>query len=99
MAPLAFGSKATWREALEAFERLLTLEASHREAALSALKQEKPDVYQQVLTLIGADRKARAEDFLADNPADLIGEQSHQAGDKYGHYRLERLLGSGGMGG
>src|ERR1043166_4342721 len=83
-----------WREAFEAFERLLALDEPARSAELTALQGRSPDLYARVFRLLAADSAAETDAFLAAAES----TPSRSAGDRVGPYQLERPLGSGGMG-
>ena len=55
--PVALG------DALEVFDRLLTLLPAERARELAALAQARPELHTQVLSLLGADLSAEAENF------------------------------------
>lgn len=95
------------RAAFAAFDRLLdTDDASERSAILEQLAAESPAVHARVLRLLAADRGATSAGFLSGGAEQLIAtelaaaatEPERQPGSRLGAYRLERLLGSGGMG-
>ncbi len=97
-------SAQLWREALACFERLLALGPQNRDRELAALAAARPDLYPHVLTLLGADRDAEANEFLAGDAA--VGCRHHfgapeaalEVGTRFGAYQLERQVGLGGMG-
>ncbi len=101
---LAQPSAEVWREALACFERLLALGPQNRDQELAGLAEARPDLYPHVLTLLGADRAAEANEFLAGDAAQDAGitsgasEAALEAGTRFGAYQLERQVGLGGMG-
>jgi WD40 repeat protein/serine/threonine protein kinase len=96
---MAFASSMSWREALDVFDRLLPLDAPMREVELSSLRDSRPEIYAQVVTLIRADRDAREEGFLDDGGSELVSAlPALSSGQMLGHYRIETKIGAGGMG-
>ena len=86
-------------DALELFDRLVTLLPAERARELAALAQARPELHAQVLSLLGADLSAEAQRFLTGNA--LVGDAIDaglDAGVRLGPYRLERQIGMGGMG-
>ncbi|MBA4285650.1 MAG: hypothetical protein C0434_08985 [Xanthomonadaceae bacterium] len=99
------------RAAFAAFDRLLACDdAGARAAILDALAAEAPAVHADLLRLLDADRGATAAGFLSGSAEQRIGTAlaadvdatadsgERQPGTVLGAYRLERLLGAGGMG-
>jgi eukaryotic-like serine/threonine-protein kinase len=94
-------SAELWREALAFFDRLLAVGSPEREQQLAALAEVRPDLYPHILTLLGADREAAAQDFLGGDAvadAGVASVSALKAGARIGAYQLERPLGAGGMG-
>jgi len=92
-------STQTWREALEIFERLMTLEPGERERELLELSASRPHLHAHVLTLLEAERDADADQFLEGAAlADAATTTGLASGARLGPYRLERQIGLGGMG-
>jgi tetratricopeptide (TPR) repeat protein len=94
-----------WGDAMQHFEAWLTLAESERAAALSRLAVEKPKIHPLVLGLIAADRDATSLGFLGAGAAPEGGENPRSAqsdpllaGTLVGAWRLERVIGVGGMG-
>jgi tetratricopeptide (TPR) repeat protein len=93
-----------WRRVEELFHSALQQPESEREAWLASQARFDPVVYQEVQSLVAADRRhgelsaptpATGQDALA---PDTSGEELPGAGQRFGPYRTDRLLGSGGMG-
>lgn len=98
--------------ALRMFERLVELDEEARARALSELAARDPELHARVARLLWADADPidlLREDGLA--PAEIVGAALGEAagagagvvpdsrsGERVGPYRLERLIGSGGMG-
>ena len=95
-------SPQTWREALECFDRLLTLGSEDRARELADLSLSRPDLHPHVLTLLRADSAAEARGFLSGQLSENASIDSIDAalepGARFGAYELERQLGCGGMG-
>ena len=86
-------------DALDLFDRLLTLLPAERARELAALARARPELHEQVLSLLGADLSAEAERFLTGNAlVDDAIVAGLDAGVRRGPYRLERQIGMGGMG-
>ena len=93
-----------WRRVEELFHSALQQPESEREAWLTSQPQLDPAVYEEVQSLLAADRKhgelsaptpATGQDALA---GDHSGDELPGAGQRFGPYLTDRLLGSGGMG-
>jgi eukaryotic-like serine/threonine-protein kinase len=94
-----------WRDAMWHFEAWLALPDSERAAALAHLAVEQPKIHSLVLGLIAADRDATSLGFLGAGAAPAAGEDPRSAqadpllaGSLVGAWRLERVIGVGGMG-
>lgn len=83
-----------WREAFGMFERLVALDGPSRERELALLELQRPDLAGHVKTLLNAGPQTQAQALLN---AEAIGSAG-MAGVSFGDYRLESLVGSGGMG-
>src|ERR1039457_6235378 len=93
-----------WRRVEELFHSALQQPESEREAWLASQTRLDPAVYEEVQSLVAADRKhgelsVQAPATGQDNPSgDTSGDELPGAGQRFGPYRTDRLLGSGGMG-
>ncbi|MEO6065793.1 MAG: serine/threonine-protein kinase [Lysobacterales bacterium] len=63
------GDPASWSRAMDAFDALVDLSASEREAALVALTLESPTLASQVRGLLGADERALGAEAKAERGA------------------------------
>lgn len=101
---IAEPSPQVWREVLECFDRLLTLDAEERAQELAHLSLHRPDLHSHVLTLLRADLAAEARGFLSGDAAEMLNidqldaDGAPESGARFGSYELERQLGCGGMG-
>jgi serine/threonine protein kinase len=89
-----------WREALGIIDSLLTAEPERREQLLAELANTRPDLHSRVRALLDADAEATRTGFMRVPPR-ATGASSGAtlaAGTRLGPYRIERELGSGGMG-
>jgi len=95
-----------WREVLAAFDRIVSLPAEARAAALAQLREDNPGCWQRVATLLAADQAAESAQFLGDRPLDRLAREANNpldedgtlAGKTVAAYRFIRQIGSGGMG-
>ena len=74
------------------FETLVELDDAGRAQELAGLEARDPELFQQVVLLLEADR-TDGEVFSVEDALD-----SHRSGERIGAYRLEREIGRGGMG-
>lgn len=83
-----------WRAAFELFERWQAAPPEDRPAALMRLAEERPDLAAALQALVRADAAATRD------PAgiSLLLPEGDRVGATVGAWRLERLLGAGGMG-
>jgi tetratricopeptide (TPR) repeat protein len=98
-------SAQQWREAMQHFESWMANEEPQRSDALQRLAIENSDLYSLVQELIAADRDATNLGFLGEGglaavPRATPPAQSDSllAGSNVGPWRLERVIGTGGMG-
>jgi tetratricopeptide (TPR) repeat protein len=89
-----------WRDALGVIDGLLTASPPEREQKLRELEATQPDLHRRVRALLDADAVATRIGFL-----DVPGKDAPRragpglaAGARLGPYRIERELGTGGMG-
>src|SRR5664280_1774380 len=93
-----------WRRVEELFHSALQQPESEREAWLASQARFDPAVYEEVQSLVAADRKhgelsAQAPATGRDAPAgDDSADELPGGGQRFGPYRTVRLLGTGGMG-
>lgn len=95
---------ARWRELRRLLEGVLDLDPAQRPAFVSAI--EDPELRADVKRLL--DREAEQDTLFSQSPIALVGEvlatrgkgevESSQVGRRIGPYRLDSLLGEGGMG-
>ncbi len=92
-------SSAAWHEVSAWFDRLLDLPPAEREAALQAADVDD-GVRAQVRRLLKAldDRPAFLETPAAAEAAPAVEYSSLAAGERIGAFRIDRLIGRGGMG-
>jgi serine/threonine-protein kinase len=84
------------RRALGLFDRAIALDASARAPWLDAECGEDAALRREVEALLDADR--RANDFLSEPLAGIAVDEPDRCGELVGVWKLERLIGSGGMG-
>ncbi len=95
-----------WREALVLFETWLAGSDADKASFIDRVRDETPDLHRRLQALIRADAEAHAQRFLArDALADVGREDARQGpdncelgGQRLGPWKLERPIGSGGMG-
>ena len=93
------------------FEQLIDIDGAERARILSDLATTDPEVHARVAALLSADAdpvdllgddRSPMADIMAEaldsHPASSGGRRDARIGARVGPYRLERLLGSGGMG-
>jgi len=89
--------KARWSLLSPLLDELLTLDGPARAARLEALRRERPDVADDLADLLAQDADVEREGFLEGGLLRPLAEPS-LAGQVFGSYTLDRLLGEGGMG-
>jgi serine/threonine protein kinase len=89
-----------WREALGFIDILLGEEPARRESLLSDLASTRPELHSRVRALLEADAEATRTGFLRVPSRDAGVDRGAglMAGARLGPYRIERELGTGGMG-
>src|ERR1017187_3040442 len=96
--------ESPWRRVEKLFHSALQQPESGREAWLASQARSDPAVYQEVQSLMAADRRncelsaptpATGQDAMAE---DGSAEELPGAGQRFGPYLTDRLLGAGGMG-
>lgn len=96
-------NSAQWAEALEGYAQLIELPEAERQQALASWPCSDDTIRTQMGVLLGVATQLQEARFL-DSPFSDWLERSglnmagHRAGTVLGNYRLERQLGSGGMG-
>ena len=97
-------SQAAWHEAMRVFDEWADADASRQAELIAALAARNAAAHAHLLELIAADRAAEGRHFLA---ADAIGDAqpltdeavaADLAGERFGAWRLDMLLGAGGSG-
>jgi hypothetical protein len=89
-----------WRQINDLFHKALEQDAASREPYVRRAAADDPELLEEVLTLLSSHQRASGLDLPAwAVAADLILEdESVQAGQKVGRYRVVRAVASGGMG-
>jgi tetratricopeptide (TPR) repeat protein len=90
-----------WRDAFDVFDALMERTPEERASEMAGLAQLRPELHRCVLMLARGQESAGAQ-FMTDGGAPQpLGEDAGPVvneGDMVGAFRLERRLGSGGMG-
>jgi serine/threonine-protein kinase len=95
--------RAVWQQAQEIFHKVVELEGDQQETALRELCGGDAALLEQLQSMLEEDRR---NDFVLDNGIAAVAEsfvgsseeQHWQHVEQVGPYRIERLLGEGGMG-
>lgn len=91
-----------WREALGVIDTLLGSTQPDRERQLAELAKSRPELHARVAALLEADLEASRVGFMPldtrARPAQSEAHATLRADSRLGPYRIERELGSGGMG-
>jgi eukaryotic-like serine/threonine-protein kinase len=95
--------EALWPRVLEVYGCLIGADAETRAAALAEIEKEEPMLAAHVVRLFEDARDMQARGFLTGEARRILvtsgaGNLSHRTDAAFGNYKLERLLGSGGMG-
>jgi serine/threonine-protein kinase len=88
-------SKEHWEEVQPYLDEALQLEAARREDWLTALAASAPTLAAELRELLAVDADNRASGFLERSP---LAREESLVGALIGAYRVEKLLGRGGMG-
>ena len=86
-----------WQRVSELFEKAFDIDPSAREAWISEHCAGDAELESALRNLIAADDSANSQEFL-DTPVPTADPDLIAANQKFGPYRLLRLLGQGGMG-
>lgn len=89
--------------ALDLFDEYVDLAPPQRSHALAQLKSREPALHDALLRLLAADDRAHplegvAFDILSESSAEDEDDASIRIGTRLGPWRIDRVLGSGGMG-
>jgi len=87
----------SWREVSRCLDEVLDLEASERQAWLEALRRRDPKLANLVASYLTELAELDQQYFLQTDPAALLNA-STLAGERFGAYTLDRVIGHGGMG-
>jgi serine/threonine protein kinase len=83
-----------WRTVTDLFHRALERQPAERPSCLAAACADRQDLLDEVTSLLAA--HARAGEFI-ERPATVVAAEA-LVGQSVGHYRIARVLGTGGMG-
>ena len=89
-----------WRQVFTWFERWQQVPPEERDALLTSLREQHPELYPRLAAMIEADEAAEANSFMADSALDHVLESTtaRWAGAALGAWVLRETIGSGGMG-
>jgi serine/threonine-protein kinase len=90
--------KDLWDAASPLLDRALDLDRTGREALVSDIGRERPQLAQALARLLEEHERLLGSDFLESPPGTLDGSTPSLAGQTIGPYRLDVPLGMGGMG-
>ena len=80
------------------FNQLLTLDEKSRTVFLQELRDNEPEVYQELLALYGQhDEASQYFAQIEEKINNTLFEKEDRSGETFGNYQLEELIGSGGM--
>lgn len=92
----------TWSQVTEHLDRALDLQPAEREAWLLRLASTQPEIAETLRGALAELEVADASGLLRDRPPSLVALEStggtSMIGKEVGAYRIERLIGRGGMG-
>jgi serine/threonine-protein kinase len=93
---------ADWRQIFALFERWQTAPAAQRDALITSIREQSPELYPQFAAMLQADAGAEAHGFMAEDVVSQLAAvevaPANWSGVQLGPWVLRELLGSGGMG-
>jgi serine/threonine-protein kinase len=94
--------RADWRQIFALFERWQTTPAAQREALITSIREQSPELYPQFAAMLQADAGAEAHGFMAEDAVSQLASAEvvpvNWSGARLGPWVLSEPLGVGGMG-